>query len=70
MRFRETGAGTGGHLADALLAQMANIDIVPVPYKGVAPATTDLLGGHVQLMVGGLLAALPHIKSGKLDGRG
>lgn len=68
--YASSGPGTGGHLSGALLASMANIDIQHIPYKGVAPATTDLLGGHVQMMFGGLLAALPHIQSGKAKALG
>ncbi len=68
--YASSGSGTGGHLSGALLASMASIDIQHIPYKGVAPATTDLLGGHVQMMFGGLLAALPHIKSGKAKALG
>jgi tripartite-type tricarboxylate transporter receptor subunit TctC len=68
--YASSGSGTGGHLSGALLASMAGIDIQHIPYKGVAPATTDLLGGHVQMMFGGLLAALPYIKSGKAKALG
>ena len=68
--YASSGSGTGGHLSGALLASMAGIDIQHIPYKGVAPATTDLLGGHVQMMFGGLLAALPHIKTGKVKALG
>ena len=68
--YASSGSGSGGHLSGALLASMAGIDIQHIPYKGVAPATTDLLGGHVQMMFGGLLAALPHIKSGKVKALG
>ena len=66
LSYASSGAGSGGHLAGALLASMADIDIVHVPYRGVAPATTDLLAGHVDLMVGGLLAALPSLETGSL----
>ncbi|WP_460873642.1 tripartite tricarboxylate transporter substrate binding protein [Paralcaligenes ginsengisoli] len=66
LTYASSGMGSGGHLAGALLASMAGIDIIHVPYRGVAPATTDLLAGHVNFMVGGLLAALPSLKSGSL----
>ncbi len=42
---------------------MAGIDMVHVPYKGVAPATTDLIGGQIQVMAGDLNTLLPHIKA-------
>ena len=65
-------AGTGGapHLAGELLKYMAKIDIVHVPYKGAAPATVDVVGGHVPMMFAGLGAALPHIKGGRLRALG
>jgi tripartite-type tricarboxylate transporter receptor subunit TctC len=68
--YASSGSGSGGHLSGALLASMADISLQHVPYKGLAPATNDLLGGHVQMMVGGLLGALPHIKSGKAKALG
>lgn len=66
LSYASSGPGSGGHLAGALLAQRAGIDMAHIPYRGMAPATTDLLAGHVKLMVGGLLAALPYMKDGSL----
>ena len=66
LSYASSGAGSGGHLAGALLASMAEIDITHIPYRGAAPATTDLLAGHVNLMVAGLLAALQHVDAGTL----
>ena len=60
------GMGTGAHLATVLLVQMTGIDVVHVPYKGLGPALTDLMGGRVQFIVATLASALPLIKSGKL----
>jgi len=68
LSYGSSGAGSGGHLAGALLAQRAGIDIVHIPYRGMAPATTALLAGHVKLMVGGLLAAMPSLQNGSLKG--
>lgn len=59
-------AGSSTHLAVELLKARAGIDMVHVPYKGTAPATTDLLGGHVDLMFNNIRATLPHIASGRL----
>jgi tripartite-type tricarboxylate transporter receptor subunit TctC len=61
-------SGTGGtlHLAGELFKSRARIDINHVPYKGVAPATIELLAGQVPLMFDPIVAALPHIQSGKL----
>ena len=60
------GNGTLSHLAAELFKSMARIDLLHVPYKGTAPALTDLLGGQVELMFDNLITALPHVKSGKL----
>jgi len=59
-------AGSSTHLAAELLKSRAGIDMVHVPYKGTAPATIDLLGGHVHLMLDNIQAVLPHIRSGRL----
>lgn len=66
LSYGSSGNGSGGHLAGALLAAMARIKMTHVPYGGAAPATTSVLGGHVPILFPGLLASLPHIKSGKL----
>jgi tripartite-type tricarboxylate transporter receptor subunit TctC len=49
-----------------LFKSMAGVKIVHVPYKGSAPAVTDLLGGHVPMMFDNMPSALPHVKAGKL----
>lgn len=49
-----------------MLRQYGKVDITHVPYKGSAPAMTDLLGGRITMMFEPLPSALPHIKSGKL----
>ncbi len=60
-------AGTGGvnHLALELFKIKTGTDILHVPYKGIAPATTDLLGGSIMTLTGTIPAVLPHVKSGK-----
>lgn len=64
--YASAGNGTPGHLAGALFASAAGIQLTHVPYKGSAPAVTDLLGGQIPLMFDPLQSVLPHIESGKL----
>ncbi len=64
--YASSGTGGAPHLAGELLKYMAKIDIVHVPYKGAAPATVDVVGGHVPMMFAGLGAALPHIRTARL----
>lgn len=66
LNFGSAGTGTTVHFSGELFKAMAGVDMVHVPYKGAAPAMTDLLGGQVQLMFDFLSAALPQIKAGKL----
>jgi tripartite-type tricarboxylate transporter receptor subunit TctC len=66
LNFGSAGAGGSNHLAGELFNVMAGVRIVHIPYKGNAPALTDLLGGHVDLVFNGLTSALPLIKAGKL----
>ena len=66
LTYASSGSGGPQHLAGELFKMMAQIDMVHVPYKGGAPAITDLLGGHVQLFFAGLPPALPHIRANKL----
>ncbi|HWD23195.1 MAG TPA: tripartite tricarboxylate transporter substrate binding protein [Burkholderiales bacterium] len=60
------GNGTPTHLTAALFAQAAGIEPVHVPYKGAAPANTDLLGGQVHAMFNNPVNALPQVKAGRL----
>lgn len=60
------GNGTAMHLSTALFLQMADIQLVEVPYRGSGPAAMDTLSGQIQLAITDLPAALPHIKAGKL----
>jgi tripartite-type tricarboxylate transporter receptor subunit TctC len=66
LNFSSPGEGSGAHLAGELLNLEAGIRTVHVPYKGMAPAVSDLLGGQVQYMFAGISTVLQHIKSGKL----
>jgi len=60
------GVGSNSHFATVLFLMSAKIDLLHVPYKGTAPAMTDLLGGQVELMFDNLITAMAHVKSGKL----
>lgn len=64
--FASSGNGTSIHMSGEMFKQMTAIDMVHVPYKGSAPALTDLLGGQVNIMFDNIPSALPHIKNGKL----
>jgi tripartite-type tricarboxylate transporter receptor subunit TctC len=64
--FGSSGVGGAGHLAGALLEEVAHIDLVHVPYKGGGPAMRGLLGGEVDCYISTPVAALPHIKAGKV----
>jgi tripartite-type tricarboxylate transporter receptor subunit TctC len=61
-------ASTGGmpHLAGELFNTMTGVKMIHIPYKGAAPATTDLLAGQVQLMFNNMLSAMPQVKNGRL----
>ncbi len=64
--YGSAGPGTLTHLAMEQLKVGSDIDIVHVPYRGIGPAITDILGGQTQALFPGLAAALPHIKAGKM----
>ena len=64
--FASVGVGSPNHFGGELLKSMTGIDIVHVPYKGTAPAMTDLLGGQTHLMFTSMPSVLPHVKAGKL----
>ena len=66
LSFASSSVGAAPHLAGELLKRMAGIDIVHVPYKGSGPATTDLIGGHVTMMIDSMPSSIAHVKSGKL----
>lgn len=59
-------SGSSGHLSSELIKDRAGLIGVNIIYKGAAPALTDLIGGHVDIMVDNLITALPHIRSGRL----
>jgi tripartite-type tricarboxylate transporter receptor subunit TctC len=66
LNFSSPGDGSGPHLAGELLNIEGGLRTVHIPYKGMAPAVTDLVGGQVQFMFAGISTVLPHIKAGRL----
>jgi tripartite-type tricarboxylate transporter receptor subunit TctC len=64
------GYGATGHLATTLVAQEAKVPIDQIPYRGAAPAMTDLMGGHVDLFFGTPQSVVPQVKSGQLKAFG
>ena len=66
VNYASAGTGTSLHVAGELFNMMAGIDMVHVPYRGTAPALTDLLAGQVQVMFDNITTSIEHIKAGKL----
>jgi len=70
LNYATSGVGSPANLAGTLFNYMTGVNIVHVTYKGTAQATTDVLGGHVQLFYPSMTAVLPYVKSGKLKALG
>ncbi len=66
LNYTSAGNGSFGHLSTELLKSLGHFDVQHVPYKGSAPAISDLLAGQVPMMFSDMIAAQPHIKAGKL----
>lgn len=66
LAFASSGSGTSIHMAGELFKLQAGVDVLHVPYKGSAPALTDLIGGQVQFMFDNMPSSWPHAQSGKL----
>lgn len=66
LNYGSPGSGAWNHLFFELFNANAGVTITHVPYKGIAPAVVDLLGGHVQLAISAFPTAMPHFKAGKL----
>ena len=64
--WRRPASAAASHVAGELFKMMAGVDMVHVPYRGAAPALTDLLGGQVQVMFDTMPASIEYIKAGKL----
>ena len=70
LNFGHGGIGTSPHMSGELLKSMTGINLVQVPYRGTAPALTDLLGGQLQSMFDNLPGSIGHIKAGKVRALG
>jgi tripartite-type tricarboxylate transporter receptor subunit TctC len=70
LNFAHSGTGSFMHLSATLFLHSSKTDMVLVPFKGGGPAMIDIIGGHTQLAMGSVLAAMPHVKSGKLKALG
>ena len=66
INMASAGNGTSAHVAGELFKMMAGVDMVHVPYRGAAPALTDLLGGQVQVMFVDMPSSIEYIRAGKL----
>src|SRR6185503_12078671 len=68
LSYATPGTGSSPHLAGELLKMLSGVDILHVPYKGMVPAATDVMGGNVPILFGNSLVVLPAIRNGKLRG--
>jgi len=66
LSFGSSGAGTSPYLEMEMLQAMSGIELVHVPYKGSAPALVDLMGGHIQVLLGAIPTTLAQVKAGKV----
>jgi tripartite-type tricarboxylate transporter receptor subunit TctC len=66
INMASSGNGTSVHMAGELFKMMTGVSMVHVPYRGAAPAVTDLLGGQVQVMFASMLSSIEYIRAGKL----
>lgn len=70
VQFASGGIGSIQHFAMELFVHMAGLKMIHVPYKGVGPATSDVVGGHVPMLAANILTLLPHVKAGRLRAHG
>jgi tripartite-type tricarboxylate transporter receptor subunit TctC len=70
LNFASAGLGTNPHLAMELFLNETRLKVTHIPYKGVGPALVDVVAGHVPLMMGNILVASPHLRSGRIRGYG
>src|SRR5262249_36184279 len=69
LNFASAGVGTSQHVCGELFKMMTGVNVVHVPYRGGAPALTDLIGGQVQAMFDNVTSSIEHIRAGKLRAR-
>jgi tripartite-type tricarboxylate transporter receptor subunit TctC len=70
LNYATSGPGSINHFATELLKDAAGIDLTHVPYKGMGPATSDLIGGHVDVLVASVPSLMQQVRSGKAKGIG
>jgi tripartite-type tricarboxylate transporter receptor subunit TctC len=70
LSYASGGPGSPHHLFTELLKSMTGVELLHVPYKGSAPALSDVIAGHIPLMLGDVIAALPLVKEGKVRALG
>jgi len=70
LTFGSAGSGSPPHLAGELFQSLAKIRLVHIPYKGSAPALTDLIAGQINMYFSNILSAVPYVKGGRLRGLG
>jgi tripartite-type tricarboxylate transporter receptor subunit TctC len=68
LSYASNGNATASHIAGELLRYRAGFRWIHVPYKGAGPAINDVVGGHVQFLIGAISTSLPHIRAGKIRG--
>jgi tripartite-type tricarboxylate transporter receptor subunit TctC len=68
INYASAGSGSSQHMAGELFKMMTGIDMVHVPYRGAAPALTDLLAGQVQTMFDNMTSSVEHVRAGRLRG--
>ena len=66
LNYGSTGTGSSAHMAAEMFVMMTGVSIVHVPYKGSAPALTDLVGGQIEFMFENVPTAIPYVQNGKL----
>jgi len=66
LNYASNGNGSSAQIATVIYESMAGVELTHVPYKGLAPALTDLLSGQVQVMFSSMVAIIPHIQAGRL----
>ena len=64
--YGTSGNGSVGHLGMVLFGMLAGVHLEHIAYKGTAPAVTELLGGHIPIMMSSMLSVIPHVRAGKL----